>query len=40
VHLLAISIKKLHIHPKDTYHLACALTANCDYFITTDKKIA
>jgi hypothetical protein len=35
VHLLAISIEQLHIHPKDASHLACALNASCDYFITT-----
>ena len=24
---------------KDAVHLACSITAECDYFITTDKRV-
>ena len=24
---------------KDAYHIACAIEANCDYLITTDKRM-
>jgi len=27
------------IHGKDAFHLACALKAGCDYFLTTDDKL-
>jgi len=27
------------IKAKDALHLACAVESNCDYFITTDKKL-
>ena len=27
------------IKPKDALHLACAIEAKCDYFITTDDKL-
>jgi len=27
------------INPKDAYHIACAVYADCDIFFTTDKKI-
>jgi predicted nucleic acid-binding protein len=27
------------IKTKDALHIACAITANCHYFLTTDKKI-
>jgi predicted nucleic acid-binding protein len=27
------------IKPKDALHLACAIEAHCDYFITTDKSL-
>ena len=30
-------IKNIHTKPKDTLHLACAIEANCDYLLTTDK---
>jgi len=29
----------LGIKPKDAYHIACAVYAKCEYFITTDKKL-
>jgi predicted nucleic acid-binding protein len=28
-----------NIKQKDSLHIACALEANCKYFITTDRKI-
>ena len=33
------TIMGLDIKPKDALHLACAINSNCDYFITTDKKL-
>jgi len=36
---LANDIKKKNIKPKDSLHLACAIEASCNYFITTDGKI-
>jgi len=30
---------KKNIKPKDSLHLACAIEAKSDYFITTDNKI-
>ena len=33
------SIEKLGIKTKDAMHLSCAIAANSDYFITTDKKV-
>ena len=30
---------KKHINTKDALHLACAIEAGCDYFITTDDRI-
>lgn len=27
------------IKKKDSLHIACAIKANCDYFLTTDKKL-
>jgi len=36
---LANDIKKRNIKPKDSLHLACAIEAKCNYFITTDGKI-
>lgn len=27
------------IKVKDALHIACAVSANCDYFLTTDKKL-
>ena len=35
----AKSIEQLGIKTKDAMHIACALDAGADYFITTDKKI-
>ena len=35
----AKQIEKLGIKPKDALHIACAIDANCDYFITTDDGI-
>ncbi|MCL1882381.1 MAG: hypothetical protein FWF81_01325 [Defluviitaleaceae bacterium] len=35
----ANSIMTLGIKKKDAVHIACALAANADYFITTDKKV-
>jgi predicted nucleic acid-binding protein len=28
-----------NLRPKDALHIACAIDAGCDYFITTDDKI-
>ena len=36
---LANEIMRRNIRPKDSLHLACAIEAGCDYFITTDEKI-
>jgi len=36
---MANDIIKKNIKPKDALHLACAIEAKCDYFITTDNKI-
>jgi predicted nucleic acid-binding protein len=36
---LAESIATAGIKPKDALHIACAVTAGCEYFITTDAKI-
>jgi predicted nucleic acid-binding protein len=36
---MANEIMKKNIKPKDSLHLACAIEAECDYFITTDGKI-
>lgn len=33
------SIEQLGIKTKDAMHIACALFANADYFVTTDKKV-
>lgn len=35
----AEQLQKKGIKPKDALHLACAVAANCDYFLTTDKKL-
>ena len=35
----AADIMKLGIKNKDALHLACAISANADYFITTDKRL-
>jgi predicted nucleic acid-binding protein len=36
---LAEKIATTGIKPKDALHLACAINAECEYFITTDAKI-
>jgi predicted nucleic acid-binding protein len=36
---LAKNIMQTGIKNKDAIHLACAMFADCDYFITTDKRI-
>jgi len=33
------SIEQLGLKAKDAMHIACALDADADYFITTDKKV-
>ena len=33
------SFALLGLREKDSYHVACAISANADYFITTDTKI-
>lgn len=41
VHSKAKTIEvQFSIKPKDALHLSCALVANCEYFITTDKILA
>ena len=35
----AREIIKTGIHPADACHIACAITANCKYFLTTDKRL-
>ena len=37
--LLSNDIIKFNIKSKDSLHLACAINAECDYFITTDYSI-
>jgi len=32
-------IMKLGLREKDSYHIACAIISNADYFITTDARI-
>ena len=32
-------IQKLGVSSKDALHIACAIDADCDYFITTDDGI-
>ena len=36
---VANEIMKKNIRPKDSLHMACAIEAKCNYFITTDDKI-
>lgn len=36
---LAEKIAVMGIKPKDALHIACAVVADCEYFITTDSKI-
>ncbi|MDR1721619.1 MAG: PIN domain-containing protein [Methanobrevibacter sp.] len=35
----ANSIEKYGIKSKDALHIACAISSNCDFFITTDKVV-
>jgi len=35
----ANDINNKNVKPKDSLHIACAIEAKCDYFITTDNKI-
>ncbi|MDP1620914.1 MAG: hypothetical protein Q8M08_01110 [Bacteroidales bacterium] len=35
----AKQIENLGVRAKDALHIACAIDANCDYFITTDDQI-
>ncbi|MDR1924733.1 MAG: hypothetical protein LBQ66_10180 [Planctomycetaceae bacterium] len=35
----AAAIMKTGIKNKDAIHLACAIFAHCDYFVTTDKRV-
>ena len=39
VEQLANEIMQTGIKKKDATHLACAIIADCDYFITTDKRV-
>ena len=32
-------LAKLGLREKDSYHIACAIFSNADYFITTDTKV-
>jgi len=36
---LAIEIERTGIKPMDAAHLAAAIHAECDYFITTDDRV-
>ena len=36
---IARNLLKIGLRQKDASHIACAIYANADYFITTDKKI-
>jgi predicted nucleic acid-binding protein len=35
----SIELSKIGLHEADSLHIACAIFANADYFLTTDKKI-
>ena len=35
----AAQIMEFHIKNKDAIHIACAIEAGCDYFITTDDEL-
>jgi predicted nucleic acid-binding protein len=37
---LAHEIEKTGIKPFDALHIACAITARCDYLVTVDKRMA
>jgi predicted nucleic acid-binding protein len=36
---LSIEIMETGVRRKDAIHLACGIIAECDYFITTDKRL-
>lgn len=36
---MAASIMKMGIKEKDAYHVACAIMAECNYFVTTDDRL-
>ena len=36
---VAREIMQIGVKQKDAWHLACALLADCDYFITTDDRL-
>jgi len=36
----AHELASLGIKSKDALHIACAVESNCDYFLTTDDKVA
>jgi len=39
VEMKAAEIMEYHITNKDAIHIACAIEAGCDYFITTDDNL-
>jgi predicted nucleic acid-binding protein len=39
VNATANDLARLNIRPKDAWHVACAIHAGADYFISTDKKL-
>ena len=39
VEITALAVMGCNIHQKDAIHIACAIEAGCDYFITTDDII-
>jgi len=39
VRTLALTIRKCGIKVMDALHIACAIKANCQYFLTTDKDV-
>jgi predicted nucleic acid-binding protein len=39
IRLTTAELIKQGLKMKDAAHLACAIKANCDYFITTDDKL-
>jgi hypothetical protein len=39
VETTALAVMGFNIHQKDAIHIACAIIAECDYFITTDDII-
>lgn len=37
--IYAEDLQDIGVKPKDALHIACAVFSNCDYFLTTDKKL-